>query len=269
MSKFRLVPTMTAAAFALMVGSLAHGQETKGQQKCINTLNKDTAKVAATQGKNDSACVKSATKGSASATCVPNDGSGKVAPVESKAASDETNNGCLSAPNQPDFGYGGVNAGTVAAVAAEINLFADTYGSTDTTGVISTAKADGKCQAAVSKDLEKIMATKWKVYLGCKKTALATATDKAPLEACVNSLGGDPKVGAAESKLVGDAGKDCSPVSLSADFPGKCSGPSPLVLAICLSTRVECRICQALNQIDNLTVNCDLMDDGMANGSCP
>jgi hypothetical protein len=267
------------AVFAVLVGSAAFGQaQSSNQQKCINTLNKDTAKVAATQGKNDSGCVKSATKGSPSATCVPSDGSGKVAAVEAKAASDETKNGCLGA-NAPSFGYAGVTAGTTAAVAAEVNLFFDTYGTTSTVGVISTAKVDAKCQSAVTKDLEKIIATKWKQYVSCKKNTLKNgATSAAALEACLsgdpNSIAADPKqkISKAVTKLSGDIGRDCGTsaaiVSIAADFPGGCSGSTTGTLAGCLDTKAECRICLALNATDGLSEDCELFDDGVANGSC-
>ena len=257
--QLRLMSTMTATAFALMVGSSAFGQvQSKGQAKCVNTLNKDIGKVAATQGKNNSGCVKSATKGSPSATCVTQDGSGKVAGTETKASGDETKNGCLG-PNAPNFGYSGVNAGTTAAVTAEVNLFKDTYGQTDTTGVISTTKADAKCQAAVTKDLEKDMATKWKSLEKCKKTALATDTNGSGIAACVTGTNSDPKVAATVAKLGSDIGKDCGTITISADFPGKCSASTTGTLAGCLDTQAQCRFCKAMNSIDNLSVDCTTM----------
>jgi hypothetical protein len=265
----RTYGALAVALFVLMLGSAAFGQaQNKDQQKCINTLNKDTGKVAATQGKNNSGCVKSATKGSPSATCVPMDGSGKVAPTETKAASDETNNGCLGA-NAPNFGYSSASVGNAAAVNAEIILFSDTYGGTDTTGVISTAKADAKCQSAVTKDLEKVIATKWKEYLKCKKHHAATATNASDLASCLIGLTGDAKIGAAVSKLNADISKKCgAPVSISADFPGGCFSSTTGTLAGCLDTKAECRICRALKTIDDLSIDCDLFDDGLANDSC-
>ena len=266
--QFRLMSTMTAAALVLMVGSSAFGQQSKGQQKCINTLNKDIGKTAATAGKNNSSCVKGATKGSPSATCVPQDGGGKVAATITKAGADESKNACLGA-NAPGFDYSAAGSGTNstnatgaagAALTAEVNLFSDTYGTTNTTGVISTTKADAKCQAAVTKDLEKSMATRWKSLEKCKKTAVATATSNASTIACVQGTSSDAKVQATVTKLGSDIGKDCvSPVVIATDFPGGCSGSTTGNLNTCLDGKAACRFCQAMNSIDNLGMDCTTM----------
>ena len=268
MAKVGTVGVFVVALFG--VASVALGQESKSQQKCISTLNKDMAKVAATQGKNDVACVKAATKGSPSSTCVPDDNSGKVAGTETKASGDETKNGCLSAPNAPDFGYSGVNAGTTAAVTAEINLFADMYGTTDTTGVIKTSGLDAKCQAGFSKDIEKGMATMWKSYLGCKKTALATATDNTTLETCVQNVKSDQKVNAVFVKVDQDGNKNCGPTLPAGDFPGRCSAQTtPGQLDGCMEGAALCRLCLALNTIDGLSVDCNAYSMPFLVGSCP
>jgi hypothetical protein len=264
----RVMSVVAASTLALLIGSSAFGQvQGKGQAKCINTLNKDTCKVAATAGKNNSGCVKNATKGTPSATCVPNDGSGKVAGTQAKTTADETKNLCTTT-NAPNFGYGGASTGNTAAQDAEVNLFSDTYGSTDTTGVISTDKTIGKCQSGATKDLEKLIATKWKTYLKCKKTALATATDATALAACAASVQADAKVTGTITKLGADIGKNCSAVTIATAFPGSCSASTAMNLNTCLDQRAECRFCEALNSIDGLGINCDLFDDATANGSC-
>jgi hypothetical protein len=269
--QFRLMSTMTAAALALMVGSSAFGQvQGKGQAKCINTLNKDIGKTAATAGKNNSSCVKGATKGTPSATCVTQDGSGKVGATINKASGDETKNLCLTT-NAPNFGYSAAGSGSNstnatgaagAALTAEVNLFSDTYGTTDTTGVISTTKADAKCQSAVTKDLEKSMATRWKSLEKCKKTDLATDANGAGIVACVQATSSDAKVVATVGKLGSDIGKDCTAaagVVIATDFPGGCSGSTVANLNTCLDGKAACRFCQAMNSIDNLGMDCTTM----------
>jgi hypothetical protein len=141
-----------------------------------------------------------------------------------------------------------------------VNLFSDIYGTTDTTGVIATAKPDTKCQAAVTKDLMKSIATRWKSIEKCKKTAITTATDNTSTIACVQATTADPKVTATVGKLGADIGKDCiAPVVIATDFPGACSGSSTGTLAGCLDTRSACRFCQAMNSIDNLGMDCTTM----------
>ncbi len=267
-SKSRFVLCGVAWAFGMMVCSSAFGVvQSKDQAKCINTLNKDIGKVAATQGKDNSSCVKAATKGTPSATCVTQDGSGKVAAPITKAGADESKNACLGA-NAPDFGYSAAGTGTNstnatgaagAALTAEVNLFSDTYGGTNTS-VISTTKADAKCQAAVTKDLEKSMATRWKSLEKCKKTDLATDANGAGIVACVQATSSDPKVTATVSKLGADIGKDCgAPVVIATDFPGGCSGSTTGNLNTCLDGKAACRFCQAMNAIDNLGMDCTTM----------
>jgi len=43
---------------ALLCAGAALGQLDSDQQKCLNTLNKDVAKLAATQGKENAGCLK-------------------------------------------------------------------------------------------------------------------------------------------------------------------------------------------------------------------
>jgi hypothetical protein len=267
--RFGQVSSAVVFAAAVVVSSSAIAQlQNKDQQKCINTLNKDACKVAAAAGKNNTGCVKAATKGTATSNCVLGDASGKIGPAQTKTLADESKNHC-DGVNAPTFGYGGAAAASGAAVEHETKLFADTYGSIDPTAVISTVKADAKCQSAVTKDVEKVIATKWKQYLKCKKTALATATSAAALEACANGLDADPKVGATVAKLNADIGKSCAPpVDINGDLHGKCLNETVATLAACMDRLAECHICFALNQVDGLNLDCDLFDDGLANGTC-
>ena len=59
--------------------------------------------------------------------------------------------------------------------------------------------------------------------------------------------------------------KSCLGLDTAALFPG-CDGP---VNVACVDAFVECEVCEALNEIDVLSRDCDLFDDGVANGSCP
>lgn len=56
-------------------------------------------------------------------------------------------------------------------------------------------------------------------------------------------------------------------VDLSSAFPG-CGEDEPADLAACVEETVACRVCVALNQADDLAVDCDLLDDGRENASC-
>ena len=266
-SKSRFVLGGVVWAFAAMVASSAFGQaQDKDQQKCINAVNKDAGKVAATQGKANSGCVKTGTKGAVTASCPTDDPKGKLSKAEGKTGSDETKD-CL-AMDLPTFGYTSSGTANNAAVSNELDLLSDEFGSTDLSAKISTDKTIGKCQAAVAKDVEKVAANTQKDYIGCKKTALKGGAGNASvLQACVNS-DGKGKIAAAVSKLQGDYGKDCGTpgVSSTVAFGPTCSGAADV--GLCLGHKAICEMCQAINGEDGLSTNCDLADDGNANGSC-
>jgi hypothetical protein len=269
----RLAAWAAAAAVGLAAAGSAFAQvQNKDQQKCISTFNKDTCKVAATQGKANAGCVKAAAKGDATSGCLTADPSGKIAKKKSKTTSDETKNDCLGA-NAPGFGYSDGSAGNATATGEEVALFLDTYGTTDPTAVVSTAKLEGGCQSAVTADLEKVIAAKWKEFVGCKNTALRTASSAADLGTCITpggiALDAKGKITRALAKLNADITGKCAGIDVATTFPGNCKN-SPLgSLGTCLDTLAECRACRALNEIDELQVNCDLFDDNVANGSCP
>jgi len=273
--KGTLVSILAVSALATLISSAALGQESKAQQKCINKLNKNTCKVAAKQGKENFGCVKAARKGTATAACLTLDAKGKVMKARTKTTDDETKFDCL-ATNAPDFGYTTGASGNDAAQNNEVGLFMDVYGSSDPTAVISTAKATGKCQAAVTKGVEKLIATKWKQYLLCKKKTLkAGFMSAAALEQCLNgdpnSVAADPKGKIAKRVTKLDNAitvKKCAAETVSSTFPGRCSTASLSTLAFCLDALAECRLCLAINAIDGLNVDCDLFDDNSANESC-
>jgi cysteine-rich repeat protein len=245
-----------------------------GQQACINTLNKDAAKVAAKQGKENASCVKAAAKGKIDDPegCLIADAKGKVAAAEAKTLKDGTAKCGIGAI--PDFGVDDAERANASAQNGETALVADVFGPT-LNGVISTDKATGACQSAVVKDYEKIVATKLKEFMGCKKNALAAgASSAAELSAACLTDGGiavdaKGKIAKTVAKLGADIDKQCAGVDTAAAFPGGCAGREAAELAACIDRLVECRVCLMLGGIDGLGADCDLFDDGAVNGSCP
>src|SRR5678815_473827 len=72
---------------ALLWAGAALGQLDSDQQKCLNSLNKDVAKLAAAQGKENSGCLKRATHGTLESgqtadACLLADGKGKIAGLQ-------------------------------------------------------------------------------------------------------------------------------------------------------------------------------------------
>lgn len=263
---YRLARAACAAALTFALATAVRAQvQDSDQVKCAATMAKDIAKVAAAQGKINAACVKDGTKGTVTPGCPLSDPKGALGTMQSKTEADETKN-CVT--KAPDFGYTSALTGNGAAIRNERDLLVDTYGDTDLTGVVSTAKAVGACQSAVTKNLEKIAAAMQKDYAGCKKAALkggAAAADA--LEACVGA-DAKGKVATATAKLGADASAKCGSVDVAAAFPGRCAGPVAADVASCLGKRARCQMCEAINEADALEADCDTIDDGVQNGSC-
>jgi cysteine-rich repeat protein len=258
---------------ALLVAGAAEAQvQTSAQQGCINTLNKSGQKVAQTQGKDNSACIKDAglgklPMGMTAEQCLTADRKGKVA----KATGKTTDGQLKKCTENPDFAF--TNADTVndAGVQQEIALAHDVFND-PITSAISTDPTTANCQSGVSKSYEKYTATVLKEFNSCKKTGLkdGTVTSNANLEDC---LGADPKqkISGAAGKLTDTVTKSCDGVSLGSSFPGECSGAagSAASLGACIADAADCRACLVMRQMDGLNLECDAYDNGVLDGSCP
>lgn len=273
----QLLSFALAGVFVATAASSAFAQpQDKDQQKCINKLNKDGAKVAQAQGKENLGCLKSAGKnqlvGTAQA-CLTADAKQKVQKKLDKAVADDTGF-CGTVPN---YAYtGGAEVGT-AAQTGELDLIADVFGSPLDAAVIdcATDKDGCLCQQKAMKAAEKIAAAKLKEFVKCKKNALKNgATSDEDIEDCVDedstagSIAADSKgkIAKKQQKLEDDVAANCTGVS--DPFPGACDSLTGTALSDCIDRQVECRVCQIINEMDALFVNCDEFDDGLANASC-
>jgi cysteine-rich repeat protein len=246
-------------------------QQTKEQQRCINTMNKSGQKVLATQGKENSSCVKNAGKNKLSGTaqdCLIADPKLKLSKATQKTIDGE-NKKCTVVPSFAKTDAATVNA---AAQDEEISLTADIFGNPLDTAIIdaSVDKIGAACQAAVAKGYEKLTATYAKTFNGCKKDALKNlASNEAAIAAC---LGDDPKgkIGKAEAKLAATPAKKCVGVDQTTAFPGACSGAANMTDCVSsIEARARCRTCQSIALQDGFSFPaCDDDDDGVLNGSC-
>ncbi len=270
----------------LMFSGVASAQEplTTNQQKCINQVNKNFAKVASAQAKEICDCIKRGSKGLLSGEtieeCATNDAKGKVDKAKQKTLTKESS----SCGTPPDFGYtSGANANDTA-MAKELAIIHRIFGSDLDTFVIDEFlfKNGAKCQQAVAKQARKCQDAKLKVFNGCKKDALKSkggpaVTSAQELQDACLGVGGagmpDPKgkiQKACVDKLGDTIDKKCTSkegVSLSAVFPlFDPNGGSTLQAFV--DRIIECEACKAINQADALNRDCDLFDDGVANESC-
>ena len=269
----------TTAAVALLVmvsASGAFAQQSSDQQKCLNGLNKDGAGVVKTQGKEDTGCLKAAGSGKlvgSAQTCLSADSKGKVQKAKDKTSALETK----SCTTPPTFGY--TSAATVnnAAVQGDHDLTTDIFGSDLDTAVISCSsnKAGCQCQQKVLGTVDKLVLTKLGTFVKCKQATLKSgANSAAALRACVNDAGtagsiaadSGGKVAKGAAAITAAITKSCTGVSGA--FPGACSAQTGNALGTCLDTHIECRVCQIINEMDGIFVNCDLFDNGVADASC-
>ena len=112
----------------------------------------------------------------------------------------------------------------------------------------------------------------------CKKAALKDgATSAAQPRATASTNAGTPgsiaadtkgKIEKAVDKLNADIVKKCDTPGVTRRLPRRLQQPERRRARRLPRRQVECRVCQMINEMDGLFVNCDLFDDGVANASC-
>ena len=254
--------------------------QSKAQRKCILALNKSFSKVARAQGKLIGSCIKKGSKGQLGAQsiedCTTAD-SAKLANATSQTVS-KAEKRCAD-PNDPAFpDFGASDAPTIndVAVQMELDLIHEAFGSDLDSSIIpkATDKAGAKCQQAIAKEVRKCRAARLSQYNGCKKSGLKNGDIQSgvALAACLEfdprykiATACDPAAG----RIALTAFKKCvrKDVDLSDAFPG-CDTDDLGELTTCLNDAAQCEVCQALRQADALPLDCDQLDDGLANGSC-
>jgi cysteine-rich repeat protein len=184
----------------------------------------------------------------------------------------------------PDFAFTDPNTVNRVAMDKEIDLAHEIFGP-DLDAVIRLMEDDAgtaRCQADVAKAVEKCQDAKLKMFPKCKKSGLKEVdsvqivTPRQLATACLMKEG-DPTTGqpdpgskiakACGTKLTQKINKSCAAADRVAAFPG-CSVIDVPALTSCLDRLVECQVCLALNEADNLARDCDFFDDGLENGSC-
>ena len=140
-------------------------------------------------------------------------------------------------------------------------------------------KAGCGCQAKIIDDVSKLADTKIAEFVKCKKTVLKNgANSGAVLQACVDDAG---TAGSIKADSKGKIAKALVKAGRRHREEVRHAGRDDDVLpgsvhrherrrarAVPRPSLVECRVCQAINDMDALFVNCDVFDDAVANGTC-
>jgi len=260
----------------------APAPQRKEQQKCLNTMLGRVAVVAGLQGGEVLKCAKGFAKGKieSAESCVAADATGKIAKARAKTA-DLAARRCVELP---DFGYAGPDLVAGAGEDASLGWFTDLFGVAFDGAILPDAgdRLAARCQQAVAAAARKCFDARLKELARCAHTGLkaGSITGPAGLAACI---GADPKGriaaacdrGVAGDKKIDGIRKSLARRCVAADRAPLlalpfCPGAVDVESAhACLTTKIACRACLAADAAGALGAPCDLLDDGVQNGSCP
>jgi hypothetical protein len=262
------------------------------QQTCINEMNWRGSGLAKEQGRLDLTCLTDAGNGKVerlgnppqaqtAQACLTNDVKRKLVARVTQLETKEDQK-CLALPAQlPDFANAGGSVTAAATQNASLDLTADLFGPQLDAAVASylANKSAAVCQREVQKRAQAVFDQLWSMARTSMRTKLrgsraipAAANADELQNAIESSLTADARqvLARTTTALAQKAADACTGQSLRTLFPGACAAsPDPGALAACATGSARCRFCQSLNASDAMTLDCDVFDDGAADGSCP
>jgi cysteine-rich repeat protein len=258
--------------------TLPTAPQSRVQQACINEVNKRATQIARAVNKEATRCLKDTAKGKIDDfdACLLADGRGKIAKAQEKAASGQARR-CNQA-ELPDFAFLN-DIATVQQVSEDepLGLIGDVFGvPADPAIAEKVDKVGSRCQAEVQKGAAKLYETLAKEFDKAKKQALKgtkNVTAVAGPSELEIVLQGTPsvskKVAKATQALNTKPVKKCEGGAPDGLFPGVCASPQLGEVLTCVTQRTTCRSCTAYNAIDDIAIDCDVLDNGASDGSCP
>lgn len=256
-------------------------EQTKAQQKCTNAMFKGTSKLSSLTAKVVAKCIKAKTKGKLGGTLTEclGDNAGATASTVAKITDDFASK--CSGDGLPTFGLELPDAATAindgvptAATGAFAASFDDAFSLDD--GIVDDTMPDvGGCQAALAKGIGKCLSALHKEFSKCLKSGLAGKgdalfEDSAEVTTCIgaDAKGKIAKACDATTGAVRKAiDKKCVGVDLAVALEG-CGTSDAATAASCAEDRAQCSACLAEQLTGDLTFDCDVYDDGAANGTC-
>lgn len=283
MKALRLYWLTTLLAAVLSAPPASAQPQSKNQRACIDALNKSAKKIGLQQGREDLMCLRDAANGKldglTAQECLTADRKNRMAKAVDAVVVLE---GKKCSAEIPDFAY--TDSATVidAAQTGRLLSFADLFTAAADSAVIPCAddKPTCRCQKVGALATELLTKAKTDIFVSCKSPALkdgaASAADVAKCiddEATERSIAADPrdKIQKAVARVAKQLDRTCDKPGVTLDAFSShafCSGLQGAALASCLDRITSCRVCQVLNRVDDLDVDCDLFDNDVADGSC-
>ena len=184
---------------------------------------------------------------------------------------------CDSLPVDPPFAYTGSTTVFQAAVDAAMTLTYAIFGGPPVLDAdLATKVSDkdtAKCQLGMLKQASKLESAVLKEINKAKKEAikLESVNSASALETVLTGvLTANDKIAKAKEKFQKGVEKKWAPLQDPATtFPGVCSNPDLGEVEDCVIAAARCQACLKINAFDKLDLDCDDLDDGVVNLSCP
>ncbi len=255
----------------------AHGQVSSADRKCIDTINKETRKIAKAEGREIDSCLRFFAKGLLPGTaeaCLTDDPNGRLDRTIQRSVKNAAKV-CLAAP---PIGAGDINLGVFGAVQTQVDIVHAVAGPNLNTDLETDSDGE-RCEQKVVKAVNKCADTRLNEFVKCKKKGLkdGTITDAASLaDQCLGvGAAGQPDSKGKIARLCIDkvetqVQRRCDDQGLPLDlvFPG-CGGATDTASVVaCFDRAASCSVCNLWNTVDGLSRDCDLFDDGLSNLSC-
>lgn len=264
-------------------------------QKCVERMNNGARRIADRSQKSDAKCVK--TSSGLATACVDAPAERKTLSAQQSLLDDfiaqcnpvpawgvEATSCCTGGgPNDGDpctdsstCGGAECRAGGCMAEIPELGMNELTHDLYGAAVAVSPESKTRKCQYSVSRAVGKLYMEHWKGLRLCKRDEFAAILNDADLKAQCLEPEPDPKgkLQKRTAKLGAVVQSRCfnkSVTGLGSVFPGACAGEPDISMKECLAEQTACRFCRAANIVDAILppVDCELFDDGLANGTCP
>jgi len=231
---------------------------TKGQQKCINAVNKNLAGVAKAQTSDNSKCVKDVAAGKTTlAMCLGMDVKGKVGKAGDKTTKTISGKKCTGA-NLPVAGQPFTDAATVngAGVDEVQEGLAEVLGDPAAIADKAADKPGAGCQAEVMKQYAAVL-NKWLSAANkAKKSTLKGGAAGPAIAAGIDAgVAADTSLAKAESKANTGIAKKCVDGQVAGLFD--CEDATTVNgLTLCVIAAAKEAACNALEVADDLDLSC-------------